>query len=103
MSDESAADEMPPTVRSGGRKSINKGRWSKNEVSKRSIAKITVCVLYCCRLPLSLQQEPGRCVIFCRPIRLGMQWELGPDCRKLLCMSTIGIKTGVSCCVFPFG
>ncbi|XP_021924975.1 myb-related protein A isoform X2 [Zootermopsis nevadensis] len=31
VSDESAADEMPPTVRSGGRKSINKGRWSKNE------------------------------------------------------------------------
>jgi hypothetical protein len=33
MSDESAVDETPPTARSGGRKSINKGRWSKDEVS----------------------------------------------------------------------
>ncbi|XP_023716949.1 myb-related protein A isoform X2 [Cryptotermes secundus] len=31
MSDESAVDETPPTARSGGRKSINKGRWSKDE------------------------------------------------------------------------
>jgi hypothetical protein len=34
LSDESAADETPPLTRSGGRKSINKGRWSKEEVSK---------------------------------------------------------------------
>ena len=32
MSDESAAEETPLTARSGGRKSINKGRWSKEEV-----------------------------------------------------------------------
>jgi hypothetical protein len=32
MSDESAAEEAPLTARSGGRKSINKGRWSKEEV-----------------------------------------------------------------------
>lgn len=31
MSDESAAEEAPLTARSGGRKSINKGRWSKEE------------------------------------------------------------------------
>jgi hypothetical protein len=47
MSDESAADEMPPTARSGGRKSINKGRWSKEEVSKHTSAMMTVCALYC--------------------------------------------------------
>ncbi|XP_069702633.1 transcriptional activator Myb isoform X1 [Periplaneta americana] len=31
VSDESAAEETPPTARGGGRKSINKGRWSKEE------------------------------------------------------------------------
>jgi hypothetical protein len=36
MSDESAADEMPPAARTGSRKSINKGRWSKEEVSKHT-------------------------------------------------------------------
>jgi hypothetical protein len=39
MSDESTVDETPPTARSGGRKSINKGRWSKEEVSINILLK----------------------------------------------------------------
>ncbi|PSN37597.1 Myb protein [Blattella germanica] len=37
VSDESAAEEVLPTARSGGRKSINKGRWSKEEEDEKVV------------------------------------------------------------------
>lgn len=44
MSDESAVDETPPKTRSGGRKSINKGRWSKDEVSMN--IRLKTCAVF---------------------------------------------------------